>query len=58
MPVFCFDLGAQADAVRAALKAGAPGGILPVPTQGTVDLTPVFEAIDAELEPESTLVSK
>jgi GT2 family glycosyltransferase len=30
MPVISFDLGAQGDAVRAAVARGAPGGVLPV----------------------------
>ncbi len=30
MPVFCFDLGAQADALRASLAQGGPGAILPL----------------------------
>jgi glycosyltransferase involved in cell wall biosynthesis len=30
LPVWCFDLGAQAEAVTAALHRGAPGGILPL----------------------------
>lgn len=29
LPVWCFDLGAQGEAVRAATLAGAPGGVLP-----------------------------
>ncbi len=29
LPVYCFDLGAQADAVREALGKGAPGAVLP-----------------------------
>ena len=28
LPVYCFDLGAQAEAVTGAIKAGAPGGII------------------------------
>lgn len=31
LPVWCFDLGAQAEAVAAALEEGAEGGILPLP---------------------------
>ncbi|MCF1708735.1 glycosyltransferase [Tabrizicola sp. J26] len=31
LPVWCFDLGAQAEAVAAALAEGAAGGILPLP---------------------------
>ncbi|MEM9232103.1 MAG: glycosyltransferase, partial [Pseudomonadota bacterium] len=58
MPVFCFDLGAQADAVRAALKEGAPGGILPVPTNDTVDLAPILQGFQARIEPDPTLVSQ
>lgn len=30
MPVFCFDLGAQGDALREALRNGAPGAVLPL----------------------------
>ncbi len=31
LPVWCFDLGAQAEAVAAALEEGAEGGLLPLP---------------------------
>lgn len=31
LPVICFDLGAQAEAVREAMARGAPGAILPLP---------------------------
>ena len=36
LPVLCLDLGGQADAVRAALAAGAPGAIVPL-TEGRAD---------------------
>jgi O-antigen biosynthesis protein len=31
LPVLCCDLGGQADAVRAAMAAGAPGALIPLP---------------------------
>ena len=37
LPVWCFDLGAQAEAVSAAVRSGAPGGVLPL-TDGRPDL--------------------
>lgn len=42
MPVFCFDLGAQADALRVALAQGASGGLL--------DLTADVESLLAQIE--------
>lgn len=40
LPVLCLDLGGQADAVRAALAAGAPGAIVPL-TEGRADLAQI-----------------
>ncbi|WP_281981269.1 glycosyltransferase [Thalassorhabdomicrobium marinisediminis] len=34
LPVWCFDLGAQGEAVRQAVQDGAPGGVLPLPQSG------------------------
>lgn len=38
LPVFAFDLGAQGEAVRAAVARGAPGGVLPLPSGGAVPM--------------------
>ncbi|KEO53533.1 glycosyltransferase [Thioclava pacifica] len=44
LPVACFDLGAQAEAVRA---AGAQGVVLPLPEgQGSIDLSPLLARIE------------
>ena len=47
MPVFAFDLGAQAEAVRAALAAGAPGGVLPLSPGGAIAADDMLARIDA-----------
>jgi O-antigen biosynthesis protein len=43
LPVICFDLGAQAEAVRRAEAQGAPGAVLPLPN-GRADATLVLAA--------------
>ena len=41
LPVYAFDLGAQGEAVARAVAAGAPGGVLPLPS-GTGPLDPAL----------------
>lgn len=43
MPVFTFDLGAQAEAVARAVACGAPGGVLPMPTGSKIDAKQILE---------------
>ena len=43
LPVYVFDVGAQADAVRAALSRGHRGMVMPVP-EGEPDIAAVFFA--------------
>lgn len=43
LPVICFDLGAQAEAVRRAMAAGAPGAVLPL-QDGRADAMSVLAA--------------
>lgn len=43
MPVFCFDLGAQADAVRTAVSSGAAGEVLPLPEGNSLDVQTILE---------------
>ena len=38
LPVWCFDLGAQAEAVRDAAQAEGQGGIIPLGEDGTMDM--------------------
>ncbi|MEL6586279.1 MAG: glycosyltransferase, partial [Pseudomonadota bacterium] len=48
LPVAAFDLGAQGEAVRAAIADGAPGLVLPLPdAQKPVNLTPFVTLITA-----------
>ncbi len=47
MPVFAFDIGAQGEAVRAAVAGGAPGGVLPLDAGGAI----AAEALLARLQP-------
>jgi GT2 family glycosyltransferase/glycosyltransferase involved in cell wall biosynthesis len=47
MPVFCFDLGAQAEALRAALARGAAGGVLPLPPRGDMALEVILAGLEA-----------
>lgn len=49
MPVFCFDLGAQADAVHAARAGGASGGVLPLMDAGSMDRMTLVAAVNDEL---------
>lgn len=44
LPVWCFDLGAQAEAVREAICRGAPGGVIALP-EGRPDLSLLIQAI-------------
>lgn len=49
MPVVSFDLGAQGDAVAAAVKAGAPGGVIGLPTpERTIDMVALLAAFQNE----------
>lgn len=45
MPVVSFDLGAQGDAVKAALAAGAPGAVLPLPETRDIDIAALLAAL-------------
>ncbi|MEP1766931.1 MAG: glycosyltransferase [Sulfitobacter sp.] len=45
MPVVSFDLGAQGDAVAAAIAAGAAGGIIPLPEEHSVNLEALLSAL-------------
>ncbi|MBK5932938.1 GT2 family glycosyltransferase [Rhodovulum imhoffii] len=47
LPVYCFDLGAQAEAVSHAMSRGAPGGLIPF-ENGEPDLDALFGAIARE----------
>jgi O-antigen biosynthesis protein len=47
LPVFCFDLGAQADAVRAAGACGAAGAVLPLPNGDRADIAPLLQYVVA-----------
>jgi GT2 family glycosyltransferase len=44
LPVWCFDLGAQGEAVRAATRAGRPGGTLPL-VDGAPDMDMLLAAL-------------
>jgi glycosyltransferase involved in cell wall biosynthesis len=44
LPVWCFDLGAQGEAVRAATRAGRPGGTLPL-VDGAPDMDLLLAAL-------------
>lgn len=44
LPVICFDLGAQAEAVGRAIAAGAPGAVLPL-REGQADLADLVAAV-------------
>ncbi|SEP09114.1 Glycosyltransferase, GT2 family [Salinihabitans flavidus] len=44
LPVWCFDLGAQAEAVRAALETGGQGGVVPL-TDGQGDPARLLEDV-------------
>ncbi|MEM6624836.1 MAG: glycosyltransferase [Pseudomonadota bacterium] len=48
LPVFCFDLGAQGDAVRAAQARGAPCRALPLPDDERPDASELLAAIRSE----------
>lgn len=61
MPVVSFDLGAQGAAVRAAVRRGAPGGVLPLPASGLIDTRALLKilqfddpACSPKTEPEPT----
>lgn len=45
MPVVSFDLGAQGAAVRAAIRRGAPGAVLPLPALGLIDTRALLSAL-------------
>lgn len=47
MPVFAFDLGAQGEALRAALSQGAPGAILPLPAGGVLTADDILARLAA-----------
>lgn len=51
LPVFCFDLGAQGDAVSAALEAGAPGRVLPLPGTEPMSLDSILNVLAATAVP-------
>lgn len=55
MPVISFDLGAQGDAVRAAVAQGAAGGVIALPEQGyDIDMTPLLAALQGHATGSST----
>ena len=45
MPVISFDLGAQGDAVAAAVAAGAPGAVLPLRDGTTIDIADILAVL-------------
>lgn len=49
LPVWCFDLGAQAEAVRASLARGGLGGVLPLTADGPV-IADLAQALTKPLE--------
>lgn len=50
LPVFCFDLGAQGDAVAAALEQGAQGAVLPLPGASPMSVDVVLQTLNATAE--------
>ena len=49
MPVISFDLGAQGDAVAAAVQAGAKGGVIALPHGSVVDTAAIVNALNRDI---------
>lgn len=45
LPVYCFDLGAQGEAVRRAVAAGAPGAAIPLPAERGAAVTAILDHV-------------
>lgn len=45
LPVYCFDLGAQGEAVRRAVAAGAPGAAIPLPPDRAAAVTAILDHV-------------
>jgi glycosyltransferase involved in cell wall biosynthesis len=45
LPVYCFDLGAQGEAVRRAIDAGAPGAVIPLPPDRGEAVTAILDHV-------------